>query len=169
MHMKRLLEKCLLNRMFLVVSYLYFTACDRRPMGQSEVIGTYVYRLSTGEVEVLSLEERGFFHHFLYPSGEAFNKGDNPLLSEAGSWSANGSYISIKMWAIFESDFASPKNRLIKPEETLYSKSGALWWRRPTSKEPAAIVRNEDVWYVMYKLINPTEIDVMKWQYPVGK
>ena len=128
----------------------------------SEVVGSYVYRMSTGEIEVLSLDQSMTFEHSLFANLDAFANGMAPLVHENGRWSLSGTGIDLNMDGFFQADFPTPENRLAQPRPTAYT---ALWWRRE-GPHRAAIVRNDETGYIMFRVTQPAEVDEISWRYP---
>jgi hypothetical protein len=142
------------------------TCCDRyRPHPLSEVIGSYVYRLSTGEVEVLTLNRDQTFRHDLYKDSADYKKGNDPLFEERREWFLQDDAIRLHMSPIFNGDFPAQANRSTSPRLTDYSAEGLWWEQHYGDAGRAAILLNEERDYILYRVENPMEIDSMRWQY----
>ena len=85
----------------------------------------YVYRLSTGEFEMLSLSEDQTFVHKLYPNAVAFDLGGEPGFEEESKWSLLRDSIELSMSSIFDCDMPARDMRLPQPRRTRYGGFGA--------------------------------------------
>jgi hypothetical protein len=148
---------------------MLFVACDQRLPTVSDVAGSYAYRLSTGEYEVLVLFDDFSFRHRVYRDHATLVQGGPTLLDESGKWSLSGDQIDLTMSELFKGDFAVPTARLAKPERIHFSgQVGGLPWVKRTSEGRAAIMRNDDVWYNMYRFEHPTVVEQIRWRYSAG-
>lgn len=146
---------------FGMAALVALTGC--RP-NSKPVYGTYVYRLSTGEVELLNLENSGKFEHALYASEKEFTGNRTPLIRENGLWKNLNGAISLNMCAIYESDYPSVDTRRRLWAMTTYPR---LPYAQNWSQQGAALIRNEDNDYVMYRIQEREGIGQLQWRYIV--
>lgn len=140
-------------------------SCSQPLPTPTEVAGIYAYRLSNGEIEVLTLSKDMEFRHTLFSDQSAFEAGSTTaLLDEHGRWSLTRYGISLDISRIFQDDFASGQ-RLPKPEMTSYSDGSFGYWRQLDSGKYTDIVRNEATEYQMVRVKTPEDLKKCYWDY----
>ena len=144
------------------VRYLFLAAlvmCSCRHAQKSDLIGTYVYRLPNGAVEVLKLSDSDRLEHELFPSVEGFLANTNPSFREAGSWEYRGD-LSLHMSSIFDPALPNPEKLSTHPRRMHFI---SLVWEFNYDGR-AAIVMNDEMGYILYRIAKPEEIREIHWK-----
>lgn len=130
--MKQINAKRYLQRIFCLIVFSFF-ACDLveddLPAAiTSEVNGKYLYRYSTGEIEVLFINPDSTYQQLIYKNEKSYLKDSLLICKNTGQWSLSGKEIYFKKWLMcsdFGLDFDTAK---YKPNISGFS--GTVW-RKP--------------------------------------
>jgi hypothetical protein len=135
--------------------------CTRKLPTIPQVSGTYVYRLSTGEIDALTLNPDLTFQRSLYDDVAQFAQQAAPKFQEHGPWFLSQGNIAISFSSFFAANSPHKENRLASPRITTYS--SLLWVDSTATNDRAAIVINESSSYLMYRVKDASEIKTIAW------
>ncbi|MCA6444921.1 MAG: hypothetical protein IM600_15945 [Bacteroidetes bacterium] len=93
-----------------------------------EVLGKYLYKYSTGQVEALSLKSDSTYEQLVYLNESNYLNEGKPILTNNSKWSVSGKDIRFENWLMC-SDFGLSFDT-VKYQPNLSGYSG-VFWRKP--------------------------------------